>query len=687
MRRDSPDASVPHGSVESLSQLTSFLDGAMKQCVARAIYVWAVLGVAASLMVSRDAQAAVPSGWAASDIGSVAVAGSSSGSGGSFSVVGSGADVWGYADAFQFAYRTLSGDGSIVAQVASLDYVQAWSKAGVMMRESLSPGSRHAFMLVSAGRGLAFQRRIATDSYSENTSGGGGAAPAYVKLVRSGSTFSAYQSADGYSWTLVGSASIAMGSTIYVGLAVTSHADGYSALGTFANVSVSGATGGGNDTPTSGSLPSGWADGDIGSVGAGGAATGSGGAFTVKGAGADIWGYSDGFQFAYQPITGDATVMTQVMGVDYQNAWSKAGVMMRETLNAGSKHAMMIVSAGKGLAFQRRASTDGASTNTSTYGSAPYFVKLARSGSTFSAYASADGSNWTLVGSETISMTNTIYVGLAVTSHYYGVLANATFQNTSISAGGGGAPPPPPPPPPSGGSTLKVLQWNTHHGGIGTDGVYDPDRIASWIASINPDVVSLNEVDDDSQVSGIVSALQARTGANWYISFSGRGNLALTRMSVSSTSLCTYDPVYPRVSAQLSVTVNGRHIRLWSTHLAVDSAAERINEITLLQGCALGWSEARIFAGDYNMQYSSSEYYTATTGYTDAWLAASNIGATLNYSGNCDGCTRNSRIDYVFASNGASFLAIKSAQIVDTRDAYGYMPSDHKPLLVTYTVN
>jgi endonuclease/exonuclease/phosphatase family metal-dependent hydrolase/regulation of enolase protein 1 (concanavalin A-like superfamily) len=654
--------------------------------------VWAVLCAAAGLLFPNDAQAgAVPSGWGAVDIGIVAATGSSTGSGGSFSVVGSGSDIWSSADAFQFSYRSLTGDGSIVAQVATLDYVQPWTKAGVMMRESLTRDSKHAFMLVSAGRGLAFQRRVTMAGESTSTSGGAGAAPSYVKLVRSGSTFSAYRSADGANWTLVGSESINMASTIYVGLAVTSHADGYLALGTFANVSVSSASGGG-DTSAAGSLPSGWADGDIGSVGATGAASGSSGAFTVKGAGSDIWGYADAFRFAYQPMTGDATVVTQVTGVDYQNAWSKAGVMMRETLSTGSKHAMMVVSAGKGLAFQRRTSTDGASTNTSTYGSAPYFVKLARSGSTFSAYASPDGSNWTLVGSEAISMANTIYVGLAVTSHYYGVLANATFQNTSVTAGasssggstggggGGGTG--------SGsGTTLKVLQWNTHHGGIGTDGVYNPDRIASWIASINPDVVSLNEVDDDYQVSAIVTALQSRTGATWNLSFSGRGNLALSRKSLASTSLCTYDPVYPRVSAQLSVTVNGRPIRLWSTHLAVDSATERISEIALLQGCALNWSEARIIAGDYNMQYGSGEYSVAATGYTDAWMAASSLGATLNYSGNCDGCTRNSRIDYVFSSGGASFLAVKSAQIIDTRDAYGYMPSDHKPLLVTYTVN
>ena len=75
------------------------------------------------------------------------------------------------------------------------------------------------------------------------------------------------------------------------------------------------------------------------------------------------------------------------------------------------------------------------------------------------------------------------------------------------------------------------------------------------------------------------------------------------------------------------------------------------------------------------------------SGYTDAWLVAKGLGTTQNYSGNCDGCTRNSRIDYVFTNQSAWYLRVTAAQIFDTRDAYGYMPSDHKPLLVTYQID
>ena len=183
------------------------------------------------------------------------------------------------------------------------------------------------------------------------------------------------------------------------------------------------------------SLPSGWSTADIGAVGATGSASGSGGAFTVNGAGADIWGTADAFRFVYTTLSGDGSIVAEVTGVQYVANWTKAGVMMRESLDPGSKHALMLVSAGKGLAFQRRTSTGGTSTNTAgPLTNAPYFVRLTRNGSTITAYASADGSSWTTVGSDTISMATSIYVGLAVSSHVAGTLASATFGSTAVSA-------------------------------------------------------------------------------------------------------------------------------------------------------------------------------------------------------------------------------------------------------------
>ena len=93
-------------------------------------------------------------------------------------------------------------------------------------------------MIASAGKGLAFQRRVAAGGLSTSTSGGPGTAPVWVKLERRGATISAYQSADGVAWTLVGSDSFSMAADVYVGLAVSSHDSTRAATAMFDNVTV-----------------------------------------------------------------------------------------------------------------------------------------------------------------------------------------------------------------------------------------------------------------------------------------------------------------------------------------------------------------------------------------------------------------------------------------------------------------
>ncbi len=362
----------------------------------------------------------LPSPWRATDIGSPAVGGSATYASGTFTISGAGADIWGSADQFNFAYQTLTGDGEIVARVATLQNTSSWAKAGVMMRETLTATSRNAFASVTPGNGLAFQRRATTGGSTTITSGGTGTAPYWVRLVRQGSKFSAYRSTTGTSWTLIGSETIAMAATVYVGLAVTSHNVSTRATATFTNAAVF-------------NLPSPWLATDIGSPAVGGSATYASGTFTISGAGADIWGSADQFHFAYRTLTGDGEIVARVATLQNTSSWAKAGVMMRETLTATSRNAFASVTPGNGLAFQRRATTGGSSTITSVgTGTAPYWVRLVRQGSKFSAYRSTTGTSWTLIGSQTIAMAATVYVGLAVTSHNVSTRATATFTNAAV---------------------------------------------------------------------------------------------------------------------------------------------------------------------------------------------------------------------------------------------------------------
>ncbi len=167
---------------------------------------------------------------------------------GTFTMTASGTDIWGTADEFHFAYKMLTGPGSIVARVDSVQNTNVWAKAGVMIRETLDPGSKHAFGCVTPGSGVASQGRIDTDTASFNTAQAGLTAPYWVKLERDASgRFTVSHSANGTAWQPVGSAlptAISMSSLVYVGLALTSHDAALTCQAKFSNVTITGTVSG-----------------------------------------------------------------------------------------------------------------------------------------------------------------------------------------------------------------------------------------------------------------------------------------------------------------------------------------------------------------------------------------------------------------------------------------------------------
>jgi fibronectin type 3 domain-containing protein len=177
-----------------------------------------------------------------------------------------------------------------------------------------------------------------------------------------------------------------------------------------------------------------WQDQDIGGPTPAGSFSQSGGTITVNGAGGDIWNTGDSFHYVYLPVTSDTSIVARVVSEQYTDPWAKAGVMIRETLNADSSYAFMFVTPGNGIDFQYRNGTGIFSGwNGQIGGNAPYWVELVRSGNTFTGYASPDGVSYTQVGSITIPMAASAYVGLALTSHNDGTLNTSTFDNVSIS--------------------------------------------------------------------------------------------------------------------------------------------------------------------------------------------------------------------------------------------------------------
>ncbi len=187
-----------------------------------------------------------------------------------------------------------------------------------------------------------------------------------------------------------------------------------------------------------GSIPTGWSDADIGTVGIAGSASFATNAYTVNAAGQGIsFGTtSDGFNFVYQSLSGDGSVVARVNNI--QGATSpKVGVMIRETLNAGSTNVSAFFTPNTAVMYSRASTGASTASQTTSFASSayPYWVKLVRSGSTFAAYLSLDGIYWMQIGSnQTITMAQNALIGLAVSSQSTSTLVTATIDNVSVSS-------------------------------------------------------------------------------------------------------------------------------------------------------------------------------------------------------------------------------------------------------------
>jgi hypothetical protein len=168
---------------------------------------------------------------------------------GTFAMTAAGADIWDQADEFRYAYKQLSGAGTIIAKIENLQEADIWSKAGVMIRETLEPGSKNAFAHVAPNN-----NRVRMQVRSET--GGSSSAleiqvmqilyPQWVRLERdSTDNFTAYRAidVDGVpgTWELMSTINIPMNQDVYIGLALTSHSSGNNATAQFSDVQTTGA--------------------------------------------------------------------------------------------------------------------------------------------------------------------------------------------------------------------------------------------------------------------------------------------------------------------------------------------------------------------------------------------------------------------------------------------------------------
>jgi endonuclease/exonuclease/phosphatase family metal-dependent hydrolase len=286
------------------------------------------------------------------------------------------------------------------------------------------------------------------------------------------------------------------------------------------------------------------------------------------------------------------------------------------------------------------------------------------------------------------------------------ILLSAAQFLTAPPAAATPPPPPPPPPPapapapaPSGAVRMRVLQWNLHHG-TDASGKYDLVRLATWMATMKPDIIMLNEVEkytywgNEDQPARYEALVEGLTGRNWYRHFSqeygnwsanGKGHLILSTYPLQWTAneLITGT----RTIGAAGITVNGRSISLIVTHLDPYSHSVRLAQAKEVMTWTSSIADNRILTGDMNAWPDQTSIAELNKGYRDSWTDATAKGTAFAFSGLApDGATKNGRIDYIFYSRTSSNLVVIDSRVYDTRNSSGVMASDHRPVVTTFEV-
>lgn len=191
---------------------------------------------------------------------------------------------------------------------------------------------------------------------------------------------------------------------------------------------------------TVGNLPANWTDADINNPTIAGAADYYMNVFAVEGSGSALFGTSDQFNYVYQPWTNGLTVTARVATQPNTSTSAKSGVMIRESTNSNSKYVDVVVTPNS-INFETRAATGGSAVQLTTFTAAnstvgtnsPSWVRLTRSGNTFTGYASSNGVTWVQMGVTNLTMTNTL-TGLAVCGYNNTQLNTSTFDNVNVAS-------------------------------------------------------------------------------------------------------------------------------------------------------------------------------------------------------------------------------------------------------------
>ena len=350
--------------------------------------------------------------WQSADIGDVGLAGSAriTDFGNDMLVTGAGSDIWGTADSFHFAYQTFH-DGLINANPPAQTATNPFAKAGVMIRMSLDPGSPHVILDIKPDGTFEFMTRQSPGGETIFISGG--PFSGRLQLIRSNGVVTAQEC--NLVCRPLGTANFPTGAAL-AGVAVTSHD-----TSTLNHVGIA-------NPPRMQPGNTAWWSLDVGDVGVSGGMFFENDTYTVRGAGADMWGTSDSYHAVRHYMDGDGFIAARVASEDATNTFAKAGVEM----DNGNKVLLDIRPNGV-IEFMARPQGGSMQFLAGSASSFPVWLKLDRRGNQVTGYMSQDGADWQTVGVTTMSNVP-LWASLAVTSHDTRVLNTATFDHVVVAS-------------------------------------------------------------------------------------------------------------------------------------------------------------------------------------------------------------------------------------------------------------
>lgn len=351
----------------------------------------------------------------------------------------------------------------------------------------------------------------------------------------------------------------------------------------------------------------------------------------------------------------------------YDVAWNAAGEWLNYSVN--------VASAGSYTVQLRLASQSGGTLHVGFNGPSPVWRAV-------SVPATGGWQAWSTVNVPvTLGAGNQVMTVLfdtgGVNLNHVKAVAGTTTSSTSTSSGSG--------------NRLRFMTWNIQHGN-GRDGSYQLPAQVQFIASQNPDVVALQEVQtwNENQPERYRSLLQQATGQTWTVVWAPvistaatEGNVILTRLPVSSSSAfqmhatSDWSAMYSnRSAAQATVRLNGVNVNVFSTHLDYYNTSHRSTQESQLMSWAANFGGPKLVAGDFNSWWGEYWITNMITQYSDTWrdvTGSNENGYTVNDA---------VRFDYIFRGYTNASRAVPTNCWVPRTTL-----SDHNPVIADFTVN